>query len=191
MYQIDTPDVANALPTPAALATIGFFTDGDPALDIEATTVSADWLNALMLELLAILTAAGITPSKTMRNQVLTAIETLIEARSGNYALDTGAANAYVVALSPPITAYTDGLGIRARLIHGNTGASTINAGAGAVALLRDDGAPVQLGDIPADSIVTATYLTASSGFRINSVVLSQIAALPDFGLGLAMGMTL
>jgi hypothetical protein len=46
---------------------------------------------------------------------------------SNKYAVDTGAADAYVVALSPALTAYTAGHVVRFKATNANTGASTIN----------------------------------------------------------------
>lgn len=54
------------------------FTEGDPTIPIAATTVTADWLNGVQEELVAILSAAGITPNKASNVQVLSAILDLI-----------------------------------------------------------------------------------------------------------------
>lgn len=80
MYQIDLPSAANALPAPAALGAVGYFQDEDAGLGVEGTIVPADYMNMLMLELLNLLAAASIAPSKTTYNQVLAAINFLIDA---------------------------------------------------------------------------------------------------------------
>jgi len=54
------------------------FTSGDPTIPVPATTVTAEWLNSVQEELVAILTAAGITPNKVSNVQVLSAILDLI-----------------------------------------------------------------------------------------------------------------
>ena len=46
------------------------FTEGNPQTGIPATVVSAQWLNAVMFELVNILIARGITLDKTKNNQV-------------------------------------------------------------------------------------------------------------------------
>jgi hypothetical protein len=112
-------------------------------------------------------------PSTLLAN-LKTAIAAQIDAQSGNYAIDTGAANAYVVALSPPITAWPDGLTFRFRVTHANTGASTINAGPGAVALNNNVNAALVAGDLPVGTIVTATYVVALGNCVVNTVVVSQ-----------------
>jgi hypothetical protein len=76
-YQIDTAGAVGSMPTPAILGTPGWF--NPTAGGGSGTVVSADWLNAIQAEFLAVLAAAEITPSKTVQNQLLTAIVNLIE----------------------------------------------------------------------------------------------------------------
>ena len=56
----------------------GRFTEGNPTIPVPATTVTADWLNGVQEELVAILAAAGIAPNKASNVQVLSAILDLI-----------------------------------------------------------------------------------------------------------------
>jgi len=53
------------------------FTEGDPSLGIDATTVTANWLNGVQEELIHILEEAGITPDGATLTQVLEALRTL------------------------------------------------------------------------------------------------------------------
>lgn len=128
MYQIDVATAATALPTPAAPGTEGFFTDGNPASGLPATIVDADFMNMLMMELINLVEAAGQSPSKTTYNQVLTAIKTLGQQSAGNVGTDTGAANAYVVAFTPTLTAPVPWVPFWFKVKTTNTGASTLNA---------------------------------------------------------------
>ncbi|MBI5435956.1 MAG: hypothetical protein HY937_02400 [Nitrosomonadales bacterium] len=139
-----------------------------------ATKGGAYWFHQIGEELRAVQVAAGITPSTASTSQLLEAIQRLIDAQSGNYALDTGAANAYVVALSPAITAYTDGMTVRVKAANANTNASTLNAGAGVVALCNDVGGALAGGDVPAGGIFEVTYILSENKFRITSLVQSQ-----------------
>ena len=77
MFQTDQPTAVLTLPAPAAAGTQGYFTNGSPVAGIPATILDADFVNMLMVELLNVVTAAGLTPSKTAYNQVLTAIRSL------------------------------------------------------------------------------------------------------------------
>ncbi|MFD1557103.1 hypothetical protein ACFSHT_15990 [Paraburkholderia silviterrae] len=77
MFQTDQPSAASSLPAPAVAGTQGFFTNGNPVSGIPATILDADFMNMLMMELINIVEAAGLTPSKTAYNQVLTAIRAL------------------------------------------------------------------------------------------------------------------
>lgn len=162
-------------PAAPASPSVGYPTPGDPLTATPATKGGAFWFHQIGEELRAVLVAAGITPSTASTAQLLEAIQRLIDAQSGNYALDTGAANAYVVALSPAITAYTDGMTVRVKAVNANTGASTLNAGAGAVGLVNDVGGALGNGDIPAGGIFAATYIASAGKFYITSLVQSQV----------------
>lgn len=128
MYQTDQSTAASSLPTPAAAGTQGFFTGGNPAEGEAATILDADWLNMVQAELINIVEAAGETPSKTTYNQVLTAIKLLMQQSVANVGTDTGAANAYVVAFTPALTAPVPWVPFWFKVAHTNTGESTINA---------------------------------------------------------------
>ena len=80
MHRIDSSGTAVALPTPGDVgATVGYFTEGDPSSAVPATEVSADWLNAVQEELIAVITQAGASPDKTSRTQVRDAIISIME----------------------------------------------------------------------------------------------------------------
>jgi hypothetical protein len=77
MFRIDSDSAVAVLPAPAAAGTQGYFTGGDPSSGIPPTTVTHDFLNIVQEELAAIPAAAGIPLLKTVRNQVLTALQAL------------------------------------------------------------------------------------------------------------------
>lgn len=56
----------------------GRFTEGNPTIPVPATTVTADWFNAMQEEAIAVLAAAGIAPDKANNAQMLAAILKLI-----------------------------------------------------------------------------------------------------------------
>ena len=78
MFQPDDPTVASTMPTPSTAGTQGWYTDGNASTGQAATIVRADQLNMITAELINIVEAAGITPSKTTFNQCVTAINSLI-----------------------------------------------------------------------------------------------------------------
>ena len=69
MYPIDGPGAVE-----------GQFTEGNPSIGQAATQVSADWLNRIQEELLAIVLAAGITPDSEDNAQVLAALAEFLDA---------------------------------------------------------------------------------------------------------------
>ena len=50
------------------------FTEGDPTVPVAATTVSAEWLNAVQEELVAVITGAGLELEKSDNSQLWQAI---------------------------------------------------------------------------------------------------------------------
>ncbi len=75
------------------------------------------------------------------------------------YALDTGVADAYLVAMPNTWTAYTTGASLRMKAVNANTGASTINVDVlGVKTITRFNGDALLAGDIPADSVLEYYY---------------------------------
>ena len=83
-----------------------------------------------------------------------------IQDESYTYAADTGAANAYVVTLSPVPASLVAGLEVAFKAANTNTGASTLNVNSlGATPIKKLDGATaLTSGDIVAGQIVTVVY---------------------------------
>jgi hypothetical protein len=77
MHKIDSPNATGA----------NEFTDGDPALGVLSTVLWSKWLNTVQRELIAILTAAGVTPSAANDAQVVDAIAVLIGSHSAQTAV--------------------------------------------------------------------------------------------------------
>lgn len=121
-----------------------------------------------------IITSAGIVIDHNNPAQMLSAIQKLIEARVGDYALDTGTANAKVVALNPAITSYTGDFSGAFKNVVLNAGACTVNFGGGAVSLVTDTGGALAAGDLPAGAVIGYQYINADGKAYITSLVLSQ-----------------
>ncbi|HWK44930.1 MAG TPA: hypothetical protein VNT30_09425 [Stellaceae bacterium] len=105
----------------------------------------------------------------------------LDEASDGtpSYAVDTGAANAYVITLVPvPIGAPASlrtGFGCRVRFSVANSGAATIAVNGFSVPLVRRDGSAVRSGDINTTDIFELRYDGAN--MHVGGLVYSDIAS--------------
>lgn len=81
-----------------------------------------------------------------------------VQQESYTYAADTGAANAYVVALTPAPTLVA-GSKVVFKAVHANTGASTLAVNGGsAVAITKQGSTALASGDIAAGQIITVIY---------------------------------
>lgn len=78
MFRIDNSTAAAILPTPKPVGQPGYFSCGTIGGQ-DATIVEADWLNQVQEEILNVLTAAGVAPSKLDNTQLITAILLLIQ----------------------------------------------------------------------------------------------------------------
>lgn len=99
MFRVDTSTAAAALPTNDPVGTPGYFTKGDPVGGIPATVPGQDWCNSVQEEILAPILAAGLTPSKANRAQLLQALQTLFfSTGDGKLTLKTVADPGWVMA---------------------------------------------------------------------------------------------
>jgi microcystin-dependent protein len=80
MNRVDTSTAAASPPTQDAVGTPGYFTKGDPGTGTLATVPGQDWFNSVQEELIGIITAAGLTPSKANNAQLITAIKAISSA---------------------------------------------------------------------------------------------------------------
>lgn len=123
----------------------GKFTDGNPAGGISASLDPSSWANSVTDELLNVIEATGGVPNEAVLTQVATAIQSGLL----NIASDTGAANAYVCAFNPPLTALTNGLTLSFQAVHANTGAATLAVdGLAANPIVGAAHSPLQGGEI-------------------------------------------
>ncbi|NMY07572.1 hypothetical protein HBO38_03760 [Pseudomonas veronii] len=82
------------------------FTEGDPVAGTPATVVTDDFMNAVQEELIGILSAAGVTPSKASQDQVLQAIYKLAQSQKATAFATAGTATALTLTPVPAISAY-------------------------------------------------------------------------------------
>lgn len=138
MHRIDSDTAVAVMPAPAPAGDPGFFTRGNPGpgTPVPATNFTPEFCNAVQEELAAIATLLGDALDKTDNGQVLSVLLRLAQAQVANYAVATGTGNAQVIALNPPVTARKIGAPFRFKPVAANTGAMTLDYGAGAIAVV-------------------------------------------------------
>jgi len=82
MFRIDNSSSVASRPAPLDAGTPGYFGRGDAVAGTPPTILSADWANMVQEEILAPILAAGLTPSKSTVNQLLTALQQLFVSQS-------------------------------------------------------------------------------------------------------------
>jgi hypothetical protein len=137
----------------------------------EIVTCSARSTDTLTISAVTVAWNAGDTfallqPAEAM--QALAQFDDL-QAQLGNYAIDVGAANAYQVGLTPALVTHVDGMPIRWRATHTNTGNSTFSDGVGAAALLLPGGYQLVAGTIQAGWTYTSIWSTANTCFELHT----------------------
>lgn len=70
MHRVDNDRASAVIPTPEAVGTPGYFTLGDPLNGIPASTLPADWCNAVQEELAGLVEGHGIPLDKTANDQL-------------------------------------------------------------------------------------------------------------------------
>lgn len=77
MQRIDIASAVGSLPAPAAPGTPGYFQNNNALAGTPGTEIDADWMNMVQEEILAVIVAAGESPSKSTYTQLRDAINTL------------------------------------------------------------------------------------------------------------------
>lgn len=149
----------------------GKFTEGNPATGSVATTVTADWCNAIQEEIINVLAAAGITPTKADNTQLRQAIQSLIS--GGGVAVS--AAGVSIADAGD----YFTGTEVEAALqqLAQKLYAGTINANQIRRSVVKLDGAAHQSNAAHLESIVEISH-TADATYTV----------LPDSSLNLPIG---
>ncbi|MCM2318049.1 MAG: hypothetical protein NDI93_01825 [Pseudomonas sp.] len=79
MFRVDHTSATASMPAPSPANNPGYFTEGNEAGGVPATVVTADWANMVQEELINVVQAGGLTPAKSDFNQLLLAIQALIQ----------------------------------------------------------------------------------------------------------------
>jgi len=130
------------------------YINGDPTIGRQGSIPPAAAFEFPMREILNVINKNKITPDDADLSQMMKGVRS----QRTNYVDDTGSANNLSVALDPPLGAYTIGLPIRVKVHVTNTGAATIDAGAGRVAIKKMNGGGTAAGDLPAGGICELVY---------------------------------
>ncbi len=113
---------------------------------------------------------------------VLLPANAALNAGTVNFAVDTGTANTYLVALPMTAASYSDGLSVVMRPLNTNTGACTINVDSLGVKSIRNEaGGALVANDIIVGVPVELRYSTTTGYFHcVKSSVASAVAAAAD-----------
>src|SRR5215471_4579461 len=145
------------------------YINGNPAAGIQGSIPPAAAFEQPMREIVACIQNSDYLPTdddlqqllKSMRRQWL------------NFAIDTGAVNALVVALTPPLDVYHAGFPLRVLVNVTNTGPSTINVnGLGIRNILRGDGSALHAGDLAAGMI--ANLVDTGAAMQLQNPLLAS-----------------
>jgi hypothetical protein len=138
----------------------------DPAVD-DGTEFGAAFFNAVLANLRALARGNGLTGSATEivaqdnadDSLLLKSVTNLIQRGQPRYSDDAGADGTIVVTLSPVPKEYKKGMVIVTKAAASNSGTTTLNAnGLGAVSVVRQDGSPLNPGDILAGGLYAFGY---------------------------------
>lgn len=193
-YGSNAPNVTNTRPADTRVFGVNDTWGKDcstPAAQ-DGTGMLAGFMNGMLGQIRALVRGNGQTAAladvvptdNTDDTMALKAIQQLIQRGLMKFAVDTGAADALVIALAPSLVEYKAGLSLKVLAAHDGTGgAATLNVnglgakpilrkgggalqkkdiGAGAILSLDYDGAAFQLGDIPATYNRAAAIITNS-----------------------------
>src|ERR1017187_2059126 len=153
------------------------YVNGNPATGTPGSIPPAAVFENPQRDLANFITDSGLTPSDSDLHQ----ISKSVQSGAVDFGIDTGAADAIVVALNPVPNSLTVGMTVRIK-----KGASpnaltttTLNVGLGANTVKRSGGAAVAAGDIPANSVMEYSWdgsywqLTNFQGFSATSTTVN------------------
>jgi hypothetical protein len=158
----------------------GSYINGNPAAGIEGSIPPAASIEYPMREIVAAIQYSNFVPSDGDLMQLLKAIRS----QYLNFAIDTGAANAMVVALTPALDAYSAGTPLHVLVAHNNTGPATIQvSGLGVRAVKRPDGSDLQTDDLVAGMI--ANLVDTGSVYQLQNAVQGTSGESSTFTVGI------
>ncbi|HLJ65620.1 MAG TPA: hypothetical protein VKT70_16025, partial [Stellaceae bacterium] len=75
MHRIDTPSAVAAPPVTKPLGTPGFWISGNPVTGVTPTSGDQDWYNEVQEELVSIVSAGNLTPTKGSMSDAITSLK--------------------------------------------------------------------------------------------------------------------
>lgn len=131
----------------------------------DGTEIPASWGVGLMQQLRALIRGNGQTAAlvnivaedNSNDGMAFQSMQNLVQRGQPRFGIDTGTADNLVIALTPALAEYKAGTSLKVKVLHDGTGAAaniTVN-GLGTRNITRQDGSPLQLGDLPAGAVVT------------------------------------
>lgn len=134
------------------------FTEGDPTIPVAATTVTADWLNAVQEELAAVILAADAPLDKESNTQLRDALLALITRRGPFLTCATPAATA-IKNLEAANFSLVPGAKVYLRFDEVNTAENPqISINGGEATPLRYQGMPVEVGNLAKGQVYEVIY---------------------------------
>jgi hypothetical protein len=135
------------------------YVNGNPQTGVQGSIPPAASIEYPQREIVNLINSSKIIPADNDLFQLAEGTRS----QAMNFAADTGAVNALVVAFSPAITAYTLGLPLRVRVLHDNLvdvthTSMTLDAGAGAAPIRKMDGSSPGNAEIRAGSIIEVCW---------------------------------
>jgi hypothetical protein len=131
------------------------YINGNPSIGLAGSIPPAQAFEHPMREIVHMILKSGLVPSEADLYQLLKAIRT----QKVNFAIDTGTTNNLVCVFDPVLEAYNNGLVIRIRVSHTNTGPAVIDGGPGFTNIVRIDGSPLSAGDMSTGGIAKLVYI--------------------------------
>ena len=133
-------------PAPPSNPSVGYPMEGNPSSGTPATKPGPYWYHQVTEEILAVIIAAGITPTQGMLNQLATSIQ------SGKLssAVATGTADAITATYTPAVPSLTNGIALRVRAGLSNTTTTPTFSpnGLPAKIIVKGAGSALTVGDI-------------------------------------------
>jgi hypothetical protein len=135
------------------------YVNGNPQIGQQGSIPPAASIEFPQREIVNLINSSLITPADSDLFQLAKGTRS----QAMNFADDTGAVNAMVVAFVPAITSYTVGLPLRVRVLHDNLvdashTSMTLDAGGGPAAIRKMDGSSPGNAEIKASSIIEVVW---------------------------------